>query len=74
MFCFIKNRENRKQKTEKIGSRNNEILVMNYENKKIKIVDFLKKAPDFLMIITNTKYAYRTEKWLLVVPIWCLKN
>jgi hypothetical protein len=62
MFCFIKNRENRKQKTEKIGSRNNEILVMNYENKKIKIVDSLKKAPDFLMIITNTKYAYRTEK------------
>jgi len=50
MFCFIKNRENRKQKTEKIGSRNNEILVMNYKNKKIKIVDFLKKAPDFLMI------------------------
>lgn len=47
---------------------------MNYENKKIKIVDSLKKAPDFLMIITNTKYAYRTEKWLLVVPIWCLKN
>ena len=46
MFCFIKNQENRKQKTEKIGSRNNEILVMNYENKKIKIVDFLKKAPD----------------------------
>jgi hypothetical protein len=47
MFCFIKNQENRKQKTEKIGSRNNEILVMNYKNKKIKIVDFLKKAPDF---------------------------
>lgn len=47
MFCFIKNQENREQKTEKIGSRNNEILVMNYENKKIKIVDFLKKAPDF---------------------------
>ena len=44
MFCFIKNQENRKQKTEKIGSRNNEILVMNYENKKIKIVDFLKKS------------------------------
>jgi len=62
MFCFIKNQENRKQKTEKIGSRNNEILVMNYKNKKIKIVDFLKKVPDFLMIITNTKYAYRTEK------------
>jgi hypothetical protein len=62
MFCFIKNQENREQKTEKIGSRNNEILVMNYENKKIKIVDFLKKAPDFLRIITNTKYAYRTEK------------
>jgi hypothetical protein len=62
MFCFIKNQGNRKQKTEKIGSRNNGILVMNYENKKIKIVDSLKKAPDFLMIITNTKYAYRTEK------------
>ena len=32
------------------------------------------RAPDFMMIITNTKYAYTTENWILVVPIWCLKN
>lgn len=32
------------------------------------------KEPTFMMVITATKTAYKTENGILVVPIGCLKN
>ena len=32
------------------------------------------KEPTFMMVVTATKTAYKTESGVLVVPIGCLKN
>lgn len=37
------------------------------ENKRLQ-------KPDFMMIVTNTKYAYLTENGVYVIPIGCLKH